>query len=436
MNSPYLVKTCLSLIKSTLYPNLDIFISETYVEFVIFFLFLQPQLLQIILSPANLTTAIHYTLGSHNNAQQTLTHSKSIGTCHYKHFEIIYQHITRGKWKRSCSEKDRTAYRASCKRANKLITESMKNYNKNKLEQSKDNPRKHWSVINDLLHSKTPVRQNSTDENKKLANGLGEFFKQKIITLKDSVKAKINQNDHDALAFDRPFIGDSIDVLPSVSPDEVLKILASMECKSSPMDFIPTSLLKSCSDVFSILISRLANLSFEEGHFPGQFKMAQIKALLKKPGLDDTVFSNYRPISNLNTISKILEQLFLVRIQSHVSQGPSYNIFQSAYRKRHSTETALLKILNDVYQSVDSENVILLVGLDLSAAFDTIDHAILSRRLQHSFGLGGRALNWVNSYLHGREQYVKCDDSSSTPTREFRKVPCSDQYYSVSILLL
>jgi len=82
----------------------------------------------------------------------------------------------------------------------------MKNYNKNKLEQSKDNPRKHWSVINDLLHSKTPVRQNSTDENKKLANGLGEFFKQKIITLKDSVKAKINQNDHDALAFDRPFI--------------------------------------------------------------------------------------------------------------------------------------------------------------------------------------------------------------------------------------
>ena len=190
----------------------------------------------------------------------------------------------------------------------------MKNYNKNKLEQSKDNPRKHWSVINDLLHSKTPVLQNSTDENKKLANGLGEFFKQKIITLKDSVKAKINQN---ALAFDRPFIGDFIDVLPSVSPDEVLKLLASMECKSSPMDFIPTSLLKSCSDVFSILISRLANLSFEEGHFPGQFKMAQIKALLKKPGLDDTVSSNYRPISDLNTISKILERLFLVRIQSH-----------------------------------------------------------------------------------------------------------------------
>ena len=135
------------------------------------------------------------------------------------------------------------------------------------------------------------------------------------------------------------------------------------------------------------------------------------------------VFSNYRPISNLNTISKIIERLFLIRIQSHVSQAPSYNIFQSAYRKRHSKETALLKILNDVYQSVDSKNVTLLVGLDLSAAFDTIDHAILSRRLQHSFTLRGRTLNWVNSYLHGREQYVKCDDSSSTPASVTEGVP-------------
>ena len=94
-------------------------------------------------------------------------------------------------------------------------------------------------------------------------------------TLKESVKAKINQNDHEAIDFDRPFIGDSIDVLPTVSPDEILKLMASMECKSYPMDFIPTSLLKSCSDVFSILISRLANLSFEEGHLPGFTRIYQ-----------------------------------------------------------------------------------------------------------------------------------------------------------------
>ena len=83
----------------------------------------------------------------------------------------------------------------------------------------------------------------------------------------------------------------------------------------------------------------------------------------------------------------------------------------------------MLKILNDVYQSVDSKNVTLLVELDLSAAFDTIDPAILSRRLQHSFGLRGRTLNWVNSYLHGREQYVKCNDSSSTPVPVTGGVP-------------
>ena len=91
------ITSCLSLIKSALYPNLVIFISETSVEFVIFFLFLQPQLLRIHLSPANLTTAIHYTQHLTNKSQQTSTHSKFIGTCHYKYFKISTHHTNTQK---------------------------------------------------------------------------------------------------------------------------------------------------------------------------------------------------------------------------------------------------------------------------------------------------------------------------------------------------
>ena len=86
-----------------------------------------------------------------------------------------------------------------------------------------------------------------------------------------------------------------------------------MPCKSSPLDFVPTSLLKDCSGAFSCIIANLANLSFKHGSCPSAFKMAQITPLLKKPGLDATEPSNYRPISNLNTISKVLERLVLTR---------------------------------------------------------------------------------------------------------------------------
>ena len=151
------------------------------------------------------------------------------------------------------------------------------------------------------------------------------------------------------------------------------------------MDAIPTSLLKSCADIFALLIARLAALLFREGQFPSRFKIASVTPLLKKPGLDSEVPGNYRPISNLNNISKILERLFLRNIIDHVSSSPSFNSSQSSYRKDHSTETALLRLLNDIYCAADRKSRSLLILLDLSAVFDTLDIGTLIRRLEHFF---------------------------------------------------
>lgn len=181
------------------------------------------------------------------------------------------------------------------------------------------------------------------------------------------------------------------------------------------MDFVPTSLLKACSSVFSELIAKLANLSFKEGCFPDSFKSAQITPLIKKPNLDPSNLANYRPISNLNNISKILERLFLSRLQPHVLASHNFNPFQSAYRRNHSTETALLCTLDHVYHSADLGKSTILVSLDLSAAFDTIDHSILLHRLQNTFGISGTALDWIASYLSNRYQFVKLGNFSSSP---------------------
>ena len=126
--------------------------------------------------------------------------------------------------------------------------------------------------------------------------------------------------------------------------------------------------------------------------------------------------ANYRPISNLNTLSKILERVFLARLLPQVNKSSNFNIFQSAYRKFHSTETALLKILDDVYCNAGQLQSTLLIGLDLSAAFDTIDKSTLIARLRRSFGVEGLALDWISSYLANRSQHVRVGSSRSPPS--------------------
>ena len=117
-----------------------------------------------------------------------------------------------------------------------------------------------------------------------------------------------------------------------------------------------------------------------------------------------------------NTIRKILERLALKRLFPHISLSPSFSSLQSAYRKFHSTETALLKLTNDILDSIDHGKISILASLDMSAAFDTLDHATLLHRLEHTFGLFGCVVSWIHSYLSERSSHVKVDKSSSSRT--------------------
>ena len=149
----------------------------------------------------------------------------------------------------------------------------------------------------------------------------------------------------------------------------------------------------------------------------------KITSLPKKPGLDKNTPSNFRPISNLNNISKLLERLILSRIQYHTTAFCNFNPFQSAYSRYYSTESALLLALDNIYHATDKGSSTVLISLDLSAAFDTIDHTILLSRLQTSFGISGLTLAWFHSYLEGRSQFVHIGCSTSTVTLCTMSVP-------------
>ena len=144
------------------------------------------------------------------------------------------------------------------------------------------------------------------------------------------------------------------------------------------------------------------------------YRKAVISPLLKKSNLDVNEFKNYRPVSNLPFLSKIIEKAVASQLNDHLNKNRLFEEHQSAYRKCHNTETALVKISNDLLLSADNKDVSILVLLDLSAAFDTIDHCILLNRLRESFGLDGTVLNWLKSYLTERKQCVKIDNYFSS----------------------
>jgi len=159
------------------------------------------------------------------------------------------------------------------------------------------------------------------------------------------------------------------------------------------------------------------------GVVPTCFKSAYITPLLKEAGLDSEDVKSYRPISNLPVLSKLLERVVARQLVDYLTTSGLLPDLQSAYRANHSTETALLKVLSDILLAVDSGDLAILALLDLSAAFDTVDHETLLRRLEVSYGLGGCAVKWFRSFLSDRTQFVRCGSATSATSTVKYGVP-------------
>ena len=195
---------------------------------------------------------------------------------------------------------------------------------------------------------------------------------------------------------------------------EVGQLLKRTANKQSSVDPIPTWLLRRLSPVISQSIADMCNSSFQQHTFPSLHKTAIVHPLLKKSTLDPSELASYRPISNLSVISKTIERLVNNRLSAHMDSQALLPSTQSAYRKYHSTETSLVRIHNDIVSAIDQGQVAALVLLDLSAAFDTVDHEVLLNILQQRFGVTGSALDWMTSYLHNRSQIIQLGSTKSS----------------------
>ena len=267
-----------------------------------------------------------------------------------------------------------------------------------------------FQLIGDLTGSAAPPVLPDRPCMQKVVDDLSEFFSSKISTIRSNLDRAAESTSSHTLQHEQSFLQlhEENDLLKfrSVSTAEVTKLIESSPSKSCSLDPLPTQLLKKCLVVLVGPITDIINLSLSTGAFPSSLKHGIITPLLKKTTLDRNVLSNFRPVSNLSFLSKLIERAVLMLLTEHLSKFSLLPVHQSAYRANHSTETALLSLFDDFLNTADQNDASALVLLDLSAAFDTIDHQILLERLSHCFGLSGTAVNWFSSYLSNRTQSV------------------------------
>ena len=189
-----------------------------------------------------------------------------------------------------------------------------------------------------------------------------------------------------------------------VTDPELLKIISGMNKTTCSSDPFPTRLLMYLYAIVPIL-QHIVNLCLTMGDFPISCKSSIVIPLIKKPEM----LKNYRPVSNLSFSSKVIEKVISIRILRHILDNNIVDSFQSAYGTGHSCETTLLRVYNDIITTVGKGNGSFLVLLDLSAAFDTIDHDNLFYILEKYVGIGRSALRLILSYFSDRTQKVQID---------------------------
>jgi hypothetical protein len=188
------------------------------------------------------------------------------------------------------------------------------------------------------------------------------------------------------------------------NPTETYKIIHSFENKTSTgHDNISTKLLKEISDIVSNPLSIIINKSLHTGIFPDRLKIARVIPIFKMN--DNTILDNYRPISLLPAISKIIEKIVFNQLYEYFTTNKLFYDSQYGYRKLHSTEYAALELVDRIKRCIDDSKIPFSIFLDMSKAFDTLNHEVLLYKLQY-YGINGICLQWFKSYLTSRKQYV------------------------------
>lgn len=314
-------------------------------------------------------------------------------------------------WRRTRLTVHRQMYQTQRLNLKLLIQGEKARYFGNKISQCAGNQRVLFKTVTELLHRKgSQSRPNGSAQ--EVAERFSKFFETKI----ENIRALLNADhdpDEDQIADQGPRPPVIFDTFSIVTDDDIRKIIAKSSDATCALDPLPTTFIKRHVDILLPVITKIVNASLQSGIFPTQLKQARVKPLLKKTSLDPEVLKHYRPVSNIPYLSKLIEKVVVSQIMEHMVSGNLHESFQSAYKTCNSTETALLRVQNDIRMAIDQKHCVMLVLLDLSAAFDTVDHTLLISRMINRLGIDGTVIRWFESYLSARSQTISIGEACS-----------------------
>jgi len=254
------------------------------------------------------------------------------------------------------------------------------------------------SIVEEKVTNKTQIANHFNDYFSNIGNKLASEIKytgNKTVStyLKDNILSKFN--------------------LKEITETQLEEIINSLNTKhSSGYDKISTYILKKISKSIITALVSIINKSITTGIFPDKLKLAIVSPIYKGQNLNIHFFNSYRPISLLPSISKIFEKVVYIQLYAYMTDNNLLHISQYGFRKAHSTELAALELVDRVGKELDSKKTPISIFLDLSKAFDTLDHKILLTKLQY-YGADTMAMKWFSSYLTNRKQALKYDDTYS-----------------------
>ena len=307
-------------------------------------------------------------------------------------------------------------FQKSCMAVKYAIDENKTQTIHKRITDSNGDKKKLFNIIKTLLGRKKKLVLPDYSDPITLASTFNMYFIDKIANIRAEfplLESSLPPYSFGSMDYIMPTCANLFDRFTMITSEELIKIVSVMNKTTCSSDPFPSKLLMSHLPTIIDTIMHIINLCLSTSVFPASFKSAVVLPLIKKPGLDPQVFKNYRPVSNLSFLSKLIEKVNSSRILKHIADNKLIDKFQSAYRCRHSTETALLCVYNDIVTMVGKDNGSYLVLLDLSAAFDAIDHDTLFVILEKYVGITGSALQLLKSYFSDRSQRVLIDDVMS-----------------------
>lgn len=312
--------------------------------------------------------------------------------CRYK--ERVYRRLK--------TESTRLEWISECRAKQKFFRDKCFGFWSKRAQACQSDSRKLWRVVDSIL-----ARDSDKPDSSLSADALAAAFRNKV----DDVRAATEGSPPPVFSHS---CQSTFSEFTEVTVEQVSQLISNSNSKYSAIDPAPAWVIKDCISELAPFVTCMFNKSLLSSNYPDVYKIASVTPILKKPQLDPTESANYRPISNLQYFSKLLERIVLVQLLNYLNDNNLLPDCQSAYRKFHSTETAVSKVLSDIFLAADKGECTLLCMLDLSSAFDSVDVDILISRLQFTFGFGADILNWFQSYLTNRQQYICYNGSVSS----------------------